>query len=85
MEGNIFLVREDGNLEEMTQQRYEKEDILQKYLEDYPNLLPGDQIDQTSPRRWLLISRAGIILSSVLPSQAKKDVYSLRIDAVTRK
>lgn len=57
MDGTIYLIGKGGELEEMFQQPYEKEDILQKYLEDYPNLLPGDQIDQTSPRKWLLISR----------------------------
>ncbi len=36
---------------------YEKELDLQRLLADYPDLLAGDQIDNRSPRRWLLISR----------------------------
>ena len=42
MDGTIYLIGKDGELEEMSQQPYEKEDILQKYLEDYPKLLSGD-------------------------------------------
>lgn len=30
-------------------------------LAEYPNLLSGDQINQVSPRRWLLISREASI------------------------
>jgi phosphosulfolactate synthase (CoM biosynthesis protein A) len=41
----------------MTETKYEKEDVLQTYLQDYPDLLAGDQIDPENPRRWLLIAR----------------------------
>ena len=41
----------------MTEQKYASENLLQELLADYPNLLAGDQIDTTEPRRWLLISR----------------------------
>ncbi len=57
MDGTIYLIGKDGKLEEMSQQPYEKEDILQKYLEDYPNLLGGDQMNEGKPKRWLFISR----------------------------
>ena len=55
--GEIFLIRDDGHLVEMKEQKYDSEDILQGLLENYPNLLAGDQMDSKSPRRWLLISR----------------------------
>jgi hypothetical protein len=55
--GGIFLIRDKGKLVEMTEKAYDSEDLLQKLLEDYPNLLAGDQIDKESPRRWLLIAR----------------------------
>ena len=42
---------------EMTEQKYDSEDLLQGLLEKYPNLLAGDQIDSEVPRRWLLVSR----------------------------
>lgn len=54
--GGIFLVR-DGRLLRMIEHHYEAEDLLQRYLSDYPDLLAGDQINPTAPRRWLLISR----------------------------
>ena len=41
----------------MTERAYDSEDLLQGLLAEYPNLLSGDQIDVTEPRRWLLISR----------------------------
>lgn len=41
----------------MTEHAYASEDLLQKLLEDYPNLLAGDQMSTAEPRRWLLVSR----------------------------
>ena len=40
----------------MDETAYVKEDILQEYLAQYPDLLPGDQII-VNPRRWLLVGR----------------------------
>jgi hypothetical protein len=57
MKGGIFLIQDNGALVEMSEQKYDSEDLLQALLEKYPNLLAGDQIDSESPRRWLLISR----------------------------
>lgn len=55
--GEIFLIKDDGQLVGMKQRQYESEDLLQELLQKYPNLLAGDQMDNKSPRRWLLISR----------------------------
>lgn len=55
--GGIYLIRGDDELVELTEQAYDSEDILQKLLADHPNLLAGDQIDSSDPRRWLLITR----------------------------
>ncbi len=41
----------------MEEQDYPTEDHLQELLTRYPNLLAGNQIDDTNPRRWLLVSR----------------------------
>jgi hypothetical protein len=57
MNGGIFLIQSDGDLVEMKEQDYDSEDVLQELLAKYPNLLAGDQVDRTTPRRWLLISR----------------------------
>jgi len=57
MAGGIFLVQDGGGLIELAEQHYEVEAVLQKLLADYPNILVGDQVDPTAPRRWLLITR----------------------------
>ena len=56
MNGSIFLIQDD-KLVEMTEHDYSSEDLLQGFLEKYPSLLAGNQIDRVTPRRWLLISR----------------------------
>lgn len=57
MSGGIFLVGPDQKLVEMTEAPYDREDILQRLLATYPNLLAGDQINPSAPRRWLLVTR----------------------------
>lgn len=41
----------------MAQHPYEREDLLQKLLANFPSVLGGDQFDSEEPKRWLLISR----------------------------
>lgn len=50
---------DDGSskLVRMEESAYKSESVLQKLLADYPDLLAGDQIDPSSPRKWLLVSR----------------------------
>lgn len=57
MSGEIFLLDPAGELTEMAETAFAAEVDLQKLLADHPGLLPGDQIDPGSPRRWLLVSR----------------------------
>lgn len=57
MGGGIYLIQDDEQLVEMTEQAYESEEQLQELLETYPNLLAGDQIDSALPRHWLLVQR----------------------------
>ncbi len=45
----------------MSQTEYDSEDLLQALLAKYPNLLAGEQMDSTSPRRWLLITREAAV------------------------
>jgi hypothetical protein len=52
----VFLVNKDG-LVELREQPFATEDDLQSLLERYPNLMPGDQINSATPRRWVLICR----------------------------
>jgi hypothetical protein len=55
--GVIFLEQPGGGLVKMTEQPYEAESRLQNLLAQYPDLLAGDQIDDRSPRKWLLIAQ----------------------------
>jgi hypothetical protein len=55
MSDGIFLLQGD-DLVEMRQQPYDSEDVLQTLLENYPNLLAGEQF-AGAPLRWLLIKR----------------------------
>lgn len=57
MPAGIFLVRGDNELFELNAQPYPKEDLLQELLARYPNLLAGDQMSPSAPRRWLLVRR----------------------------
>jgi hypothetical protein len=57
MVGKIYLLQGNGTLQPMDEQPYANEDLLQTHLEDYPDLLAGEQINEAFPRRWLFISR----------------------------
>jgi hypothetical protein len=61
MSPGLYLVGDDGKLIEMSEQRYDSEDVLQTLIKNYPNLLAGDQFPGDEPRRWMLVKReAGI-------------------------
>jgi len=53
----VFIIRGDKELIEMSEEQYESETFLQELLEKYPQLLAGKQINESDPRRWLLICR----------------------------
>ncbi|MEJ7786106.1 MAG: hypothetical protein WKF96_14975 [Solirubrobacteraceae bacterium] len=55
--GGIFLLGDDGQLVQLSEQRYDSEDLLQALVERHPELLAGELIDPDVPRQWLLISR----------------------------
>src|SRR4051794_30068700 len=57
MGAGIFLIRDNDELVELVSRAYDSEDLLQGLLARYPNLLAGDQIDPSNPRRWLLLNR----------------------------
>ena len=55
--GGIYLIHSEGQLVEMKEQSYDSEYLLQELLAKYPSVLAGDQMDDTEPRRWLLVAR----------------------------
>ncbi|MBA3425888.1 MAG: hypothetical protein H0U04_15410 [Rubrobacter sp.] len=63
MSGGIYLMRDDGELVEMNERGYDTEALLQGYLARHPDLLAGDQIDSTAPRRWLLVAQEAPLAS----------------------
>jgi hypothetical protein len=53
-----YVLKNDGSTEAMTGIHCVNEDLeLQKILECNPDLIPGDQIDPSDPRRWLIVKR----------------------------
>ncbi|MFT9847656.1 hypothetical protein [Aneurinibacillus sp. REN35] len=57
MSGGIFLLQDNGQVVDMRQQPFQSEEFLQYLIAEHPELLAGDQFVNTSPRRFLLISR----------------------------
>jgi len=83
MPGKIYLLQDDGDLQALTEYPYDSEDLLQGLLGRYPDLLAGDQINESSPRRWLLLTReAGIPLEEDGADQLSLDHLFLDQDAV---
>jgi hypothetical protein len=62
MSGGIYLIQDSGALVELNERPYEAEELLQRLLAEYPDLLAGDQVNPSAPRRWLLVSREMSIL-----------------------
>lgn len=53
----IFLMDEDREgLVPLEETGFVTESVLQTLLSDYPDLLPGDQIDPENPHRGLLVA-----------------------------
>ena len=57
MAERIYVMKDAGNLEPLTEEPFDTEDILQKLIADHPELLDGEQIRPADPRRWLLVTR----------------------------
>lgn len=56
MAERIFINRE-GTLVSLEPSPYDSENALQALLANHLDLIPGDEIDAASPRRWLLVAR----------------------------
>ena len=57
MGNGIFLIQTDGSLVEMPQSPYNSEEVLQDLLAKYPNILTGNQNEDSEPTRWLLVKQ----------------------------
>lgn len=57
----IFLLSGAGSLERVPRVDYDSETLLQSLIEEYPDLLAGEQMQPEDPIRWLVVSReAGV-------------------------
>ncbi|MFG6116057.1 hypothetical protein ACGTN9_12820 [Halobacillus sp. MO56] len=63
MSEGIYLLQDNGELVKMNEHAYDSKELLQGLVEKYPNLLAGEQMDNESPRKWLLVSREVAIAS----------------------
>jgi hypothetical protein len=52
----IFVIGTDG-FEEVVREPYESEDLLQKLLEEYPEVMAGDLLDPNETPRFLFVGR----------------------------
>lgn len=56
MDGKIYVM--DGDtLHSLSETKYDAEKKLQKLLRDHPDLLAGEQMSDSEPRRWILVDR----------------------------
>src|SRR5260370_19277228 len=59
----MVVSKDQKTLVEMQAAHFASERDFQRLLVDFPSLLAGDQIDATSPRRWVLVCREKTIPS----------------------
>ena len=54
----VYALKDDGKTEPMDNIHCVNEELeLQRILEINPDLIPGDQINPSDPRRWLIVKR----------------------------
>ena len=57
MSGSIYYVNGDESTVELTEAKYDSEDLFQRLIEQHPGILAGDQITPEQPRKWIFIKR----------------------------
>ena len=53
----IYILKNDGQLDPMREEKFDLENDLQQLVADHPELLSGQQMNPENPRRWILIDR----------------------------
>ena len=48
--GSIFYIDANGKPVRLSEQKYESENLLQQLVEQYPDILAGEQINPDTPR-----------------------------------
>ena len=54
---SIYYLNEQGRIEPMAEEPFDKEDTLQELVANHPELLSGERINPDDPRRFILIGR----------------------------
>lgn len=80
MAERIYLLTDQGDLSEMTEERFDTEATLQKLIAEHPELLAGEQIDPRDPPRWILVRREKGIADTSEAEHARWAVDHLLID-----
>jgi hypothetical protein len=75
----VFLVQKDDSIISLQPGHFASEDDFQKLLARAPELLVGDQIDPTNPRRWILVRREQTISTNV-PGASQWSIDHLFLD-----
>ena len=57
MAEKIYIRNASGELEPVTEERFETEELLQELIGQHPELLAGEQMRPNDPLRWILIRR----------------------------
>ncbi len=80
MAEHIYLLADQGDLSEMTEERFDTEDALQKLIARHPDLLAGEQINPQDPPRFILVKREKGIAETSEATSARWAVDLLLID-----
>jgi len=56
LSSSLFL-RQDGDLVALSEQPYDREEVLQRLLAEHPELIPGEALNPNDPRRFVLVRR----------------------------
>lgn len=80
MAERIYLLADQGDLSEMTEERFDTEAALQTLIAEHPELLAGEQIDPHDPPRWILVRREKGIADTSEAEYARWAVDHLLID-----
>lgn len=57
MNGKIYKIKDNNELVAIHEEKHHNENNFQELLFLYPDIIPGDQIDNENPRRWLRVGR----------------------------
>ena len=80
MAEHIYLLADQGDLSEMTEERFDTEDALQGLIARHPELLAGEQINPQDPPRFILVKREKGIAETSEATSARWAVDLLLID-----